>query len=94
MNPAKHRNVNIKFIKRVADNRWGVVVDTLVCTTTLLVASLQVAINGQKLHDNMRNQIYASTIGRDPFTPPDLVNIEFMASVAISLNMLSLVFCC
>ena len=57
VNPAKHRNMNIKFIKHVADNRWGMVVDTLVCTTTLLVASLQVAIKGQKSHDNMRNQI-------------------------------------
>ena len=60
VNPAKHRNMNIKFIKHVADNRWRVVVDTLVCTTTLLVASLQVAIKGRKSQDNMRNQIYMS----------------------------------
>jgi hypothetical protein len=77
VNPTKHRNTNIKFIKHVADNRLGMVVDTLVCTTTLLVASLQVAIKGRKTHDNMRNQIYANAFGRDPFTPPDLHNIEF-----------------
>ena len=44
VNPAKHRNMNIKFIKHVADNIWGMVVDTRVCTTTLLVASLQVTL--------------------------------------------------
>ena len=55
VNPAKHRNMNIKFINHIADNRWGMVVDTLVYTTTLLVTSLQFAIKGQKCHDNIRN---------------------------------------
>ena len=65
VNPSKHRNLNVKFIKHVADNRWGMVIDTIVCTTTLLIASLQVAIKGRKNHDNLKNQVYASAFGRD-----------------------------
>jgi hypothetical protein len=41
----------------------GMVVDTIVLTTTLLVASLQVKSKGRKLHTNMRIQIYASALG-------------------------------
>ena len=36
MNPAKHRNMNIKFIKHVADTRLEMVLDTRVCTTAFL----------------------------------------------------------
>jgi len=39
LNPSKHRNLNVKFIKHVADNRVGTVIDTIVLTTTLLVAN-------------------------------------------------------
>ena len=75
--PSNHRDMNVKFFKHVADNRWGMVVDTLVCTTTLLVANLQVAIKGCKSHNSLKNLLYASAFGRDPFTPPDLGLIEF-----------------
>lgn len=42
----KHRNFTPKIIKHTADNRNGMVVDTVVCTVTLLIVSLQVAVIG------------------------------------------------
>ena len=76
VNPAKHRNFNAKFIKHVADNRWGMIVNMLVLTTTLLVASLQVAIKGRKHHANLQHQLFGVVFGRDPFNPPDLSGTE------------------
>jgi hypothetical protein len=52
------------------------VIDTRVCSSSPLSVDLQVAIKGRKSHNNMRHQIYASACGCDPFTPPDLNNIE------------------
>ena len=46
-------------------------------TSTLLVANLQVAIKGGKSHDNLKNQLYNGAFVRDPFTPPDMSNIDF-----------------
>ena len=62
-NPAKYKNMNQRFVKHVADNRWGMVINTIVYTTTFLVASLQVAVKGRKSHDNLRNQLYNSAFG-------------------------------
>ena len=42
VNPAKHRKMHIQFIKHVTDNRWGMTVDTLMCTTTLLVVNFHI----------------------------------------------------
>ena len=53
------------------------VVDTLVCTTTLLVTCMQVADKGRKSHKNLRNQLYTIGLGNDAYTPPDLGNIKF-----------------
>ena len=52
VNPYRHNQIGINILKHVLDNRWGAVVDTIVCTSTLLVANLQVAIKGWKNHDN------------------------------------------
>ena len=30
VNPKKYRNTNVKFIEHVADNLWGMVIDTIV----------------------------------------------------------------
>ena len=76
VNPAKHRNFNAKFIKHVTDNRVGMVIDTLSLTTTLLVASLHVAIKGRKHHANLQHQLFGVAFGRDPFNPPDLHGTE------------------
>ena len=40
VNPKKHRNMNVKFIKHVVDNRWGMVIDTIVCSSLLLPVDL------------------------------------------------------
>ena len=74
--PAKHKNLSAKFAKDTAENRWGMTIDTLVLTTTLLVANLQVCVKGRKSHDNLRNQLHAGAFGRDPFTAPDLNQID------------------
>ena len=77
VNPYRHNEIGIKILKHVLDNRWGAVVDTIVCTATLLVANLQVAIKGRRNHDNLRNQLFASAFGRNPYNPPNLQNMEF-----------------
>lgn len=77
INPGKYKSLGVRVVKHVADNWWGFVVDTLVCTTTLLVANLQVSIAKQNQQDAMNNQTVASAFGCDPFYAPDLSNIEF-----------------
>ena len=53
------------------------VIDTLVCTTTLAIACLQVAVKGRKSHDNLRNMLYNNAFGSDAFNPPELHNVDF-----------------
>ena len=76
-NKSSNHDLNAKIVKHPADNRWGTICDAIVTTATMLIVSLQVHIKGRKQHDNLRNQLYNVSFGRDPFTPPNLANIEF-----------------
>jgi len=73
----KNHNVNVKIVKHAADNRLGMICDALMTTTTMMIVSLQVQIKARKQHDNLRNQLYAVSFGSDPYSPPDLAEIEF-----------------
>ena len=75
--PKKNRNLNIRIIKHTADNRWGMVIDTVVTTATLLLVSVQLQVKKRKQHDNMRNQLFGCAFGRDSLTLPNLQGVEF-----------------
>jgi hypothetical protein len=48
VNPAKHRTMSVQFIKHVLDNRWGMIIDMVLCSSLLLLMDLQFAIKEQK----------------------------------------------
>ena len=74
--PRKVKNLGIRIIKHVADNRWGFTIDTVVDAVTLLIANVQAALVGVPQHEAMRQQLFGSTFGRHPFRVPDLSNVE------------------
>ncbi len=75
--PRTHCNLNLKIVKHTADNRFGMIADTMVTTAVMLVVSVQLHIKGRKSHNNLCNQLYNDALGRCPLTPPNLQNIEF-----------------
>lgn len=67
---------NVKIMKHVRDNRWGMVIDAL-CTPSLhFPINIRTHRKKSTQLDNTKMQLFGSAYGNDPSIAPDLSNIH------------------
>jgi len=73
--PSKNKHMNVKIMKFVNDNRWGVPGDTLCNVSLLIPINIRFHRRRTTQSQNTQAQLYGSAYGNDPTTPPNLGNI-------------------
>ncbi len=74
--PRNNALFNVKIMKHVRDNRWGMVIDAL-CTPSLhFPINIRTHRKKSAQLDNTKMQLFGSAYGNDPSVAPDLSNIH------------------
>ena len=68
--PSKNKQLNVKMVKPVRDNRWGMVQDTLCAPSLLFAVNILTHRRKSKQLDNTKMQLFGSAYGDDPARAP------------------------
>ena len=74
--PKKNKLFNVKIMKHVRDNRWGMVMDVLCIPSLLFPTDIRTHRKGSKQIDITKMQLFGSAFGNDPNQVVDLSNIH------------------
>mmetsp|Transcript_32000 Transcript_32000/g.54586 ORF Transcript_32000/g.54586 Transcript_32000/m.54586 type:complete len:396 (+) Transcript_32000:1149-2336(+) len=70
--PSNNKQFNVKMIKLVRDNRWGMVQDTNCAPSLLFAVNILTHRRKSKQIDNTKMQLFGSAYGDDPARAPNL----------------------
>ena len=70
--PKNNKLFNVKIMKHVRDNRWGMVMDVLCIPGLLFPTNIRTHRKGSKQIDNTKMQLFGSAYGNDPNQVADL----------------------